>query len=306
MGNFNVSSLRSIGIAAIASAALLTSSSTALAQRQPVSPEQRIDRLEKQVEQMQRQVFPRGRPASTAGFANDPAASQSSVVSLDQRIDSLERQMSDMLRLAEENGNLLRTVQSDLAKARSNTDERIRSLEERIVQNAPVAAPATAAASEPAAPPRPKPKEGASALASAGDSTTVQAAAEDPGENAYSEGFKAWQAGRYDEAITALRAFTSAYPKHRRVSFANNLIGRAMLDKGDARAAAQALLANYRRDPKGERAPDSLYYLGQALMKLGQPAQACKSYAELDAVYGSKIRTDLKQLEDEAKKDAHC
>ena len=33
-----------------------------------------------------------------------------------------------------------------------------------------------------------------------------------------------------------LKAFTAAYPKHRRVSYANNLIGRALLDKGDPRA----------------------------------------------------------------------
>ena len=115
-----------------------------------------------------------------------------------------------------------------------------------------------------------------------------------------------WEAGQYDEAISALRAFTSAYPKHRRVSFANNLIGRALLDKGDARAAAEALLANYRNNPGGERAPDSLFYLGQALMKLGQAPQACKAYAELDAVYGAKVRPDLKKLESDAKAEAQC
>ena len=70
--------------------------------------------------------------------------------------------------------------------------------------------------------------------------------------------------------------------------------------------AAAALLANYRNDPKGERAPDSLFYLGQALMKLGQPGQACKAYAELDAVYGAKIRPDLKKLETDAKAQAQC
>ena len=58
------------------------------------------------------------------------------------------------------------------------------------------------------------------------------------------------------------------------------------------------MLANYRSNPQGERAPDSLYYLGQALMKLGQPGQACKAYAELDAVYGAKIRADLKKQVD--------
>ena len=52
--------------------------------------------------------------------------------------------------------------------------------------------------------------------------------------------------------------------------------------------------------------PDSLYYLGQALMKLGQPGQACKAYGELDAVYGAKIRPDLKKLETDAKAQANC
>ena len=66
------------------------------------------------------------------------------------------------------------------------------------------------------------------------------------------------------------------------------------------------MLSNYRTDPGGERAPDSLYYLGQALMKLGQPIQACKAYGELDAVYGAKVRPDLKKLETDAKAQANC
>ena len=66
------------------------------------------------------------------------------------------------------------------------------------------------------------------------------------------------------------------------------------------------MLANYRNNPKGERAADSLYYLGQALMKLGQPSQACKAYAELDAVYGSKVRADLRKQVDQAKDASQC
>ena len=140
----------------------------------------------------------------------------------------------------------------------------------------------------------------------AGDEAVAWAAATDPAEDAYSQGFRQWQAGDYDSAIGTLRAFLKPYTKHRRVSYANNLIGRAQLDKGDARAAAETLLANYRSNPGGERAPDSLFYLGQALMKLGQPGQACKAYGELDAVYGAKIRPDLKKLESDAKAQANC
>jgi TolA-binding protein len=264
------------------SALVALAPASALAQRQQPTPEQRIDRLERQVNEMQRKVFPKGRPADTAGFPDDPAATQSSVISLDQRIDALERQIADMLRQAEENGNRLRTIESGLGQLKSEQDQRMRALEQRID---------TAAA---AAPPAATGDEG------------VETAEADPGEEAYSEGFHLWEAGQYDQAVQSLRAFVKAYPKHRRVSYANNLIGRALLDAGNPRAAAEALLANYRKDPGGARAPDSLYYLGQALTKLGQTGQACKAYAELDAVYGAKIRPDLKKLEADAKAQANC
>ncbi len=98
----------------------------------------------------------------------------------------------------------------------------------------------------------------------------------------------------------------AAYPDDRRVSWANNLIGRSLLDKGQYRAAAEVLLANYRGNKNGERAADSLYYLGQASMKLSQPAQACKAYAELDNAYGTTIRPALRTLLPAARAEAKC
>ena len=303
-------------IALAASAATLVPAA-AIAQRQPpATPEQRIDRLEKQVQQVQRQVFPKGRPADTAGFADDPAATQSSVVSLDQRLDLLEKQMADLIRQSEESGNRLRNLENGINQLKTDQDQRIGALEQRM--SAAVVAPPSAGV-EPAPPPAtssPKPKPGngkstppktnAATSATGSPETAVTAPPTDDGEDAYTAGFHAWEAGQYDQAIAQLKAFTAAYPRHRRVSYANNLIGRAMLDKGDARGAATALLSNYRTNPGGERAPDSLLYLGQALMKLGQPGQACKAYQELDAVYGAKIRPDLRQLETNAKAQAQC
>ena len=302
--------------ALVASAAFAFVPSLALAQRQaPPSPEQRIDRLEKQVQQVQRQVFPKGRPADTAGFSDDPAATQSSFITLSQRLDALERQVTDLVRQSEENGNRLRMLETGMGQLKADQDQRISALEQRMNETA-TAAPAPAAETPPAvttAPPRSKPSTTkptappkTADTAAAVSEAPAEAAASDPGEDAYSQGFHQWEAGQYDQAIATLKAFTAAYPKHRRLSYANNLIGRAQLDKGDARTAAATLLANYRSNPGGERAPDSLYYLGQALMKLGQPAQACKAYGELDAVYGAKVRPDLKKLENDAKSQAQC
>jgi TolA-binding protein len=306
-------------ITALAATALvaLAPVSSAVAQRQPPTPEQRIDRLEKQMQQMQRQVFPRGRPADTAGFSDEPAATQSSVTTLDQRLDALERQMSDMLRQSEENGHRLQTLESDFSKIRADQEQRLGALEQRMNDAGPAPVPAPAETVNPPKPTklspskspassRPAPSTTGELAAAAEGPAATTAPAGDPGEDAYTEGFRLWQAGKYDDAITALRAFTSSYPKHRRASYANNLIGRALLDKGEPRAAAAAFLANYRNNPKGERAADSLYYLGQALTKLGQPGQACKAYAELDAVYGSTVRADLKKLVVDARSEAQC
>lgn len=291
-----------------ASASFATISAAALAQRQPPSPDQRLERLERQVQEVQRQVFPRGRPAATAGFSDEPAATQSSVATLDQRLDALERQLSDILRQSEENGHRLQTLEADLGKLRTDQEQRIATLEQRVSDAAaasvPVApstvGPATIVPKSTTRPTTAKPND----LSSTSDADAPPTA--DAGEDAYTEGFRLWQAGNYDQAIASLRAFTAANPKHRRVSYARNLIGRAQLDKGDASGAAKTFLANYRSDSKGERAQDSLYYLGQSLMKLGQPGQACKAYAELESVYGSKVRADLKKQVTTAKSEAQC
>ena len=301
---------KTLTTAIAASAAILFPSSQANAQRQPPTPEQRLERLEKQVQQVQRQVFPKGRPADSAGFSDEPAATQSSVITLDQRLDALERQVTDMLRQTEENGNRLQSLQGDLGRMRSDQEQRISTLEQRMndANAVPADVPAGAEGGPVVQPPKPKPtppKMTANAVPPTGAGIADEAIG-DPGEEAYTEGYRLWEAGQFDAAITSLRAFTSAYPKHRRASYANNLVGRALLDKGEPRAAAEALLANYRNNPKGERAPDSLFYLGQALVKLGQPGQACKAYSELDAVYGAKIRPDLKKLETDAKAQAQC
>lgn len=288
-------------------AALLVGATPALAQREQATPEQRIERLEKQLRQVQRQVFPKGQPADTAGYSDEPAATQSSFRNLDDRLNGLERQLADVLRQSEENGHRVTVMDAELARLRSEQEQRLGALE-RATAAAQAALPQVGATDSTAI----QRIAGPTVISPVSKPTTAQAAAtpvdpaNDPAEIAYDEGFQLWKAGKYDSAITSLRAFSSAYPKHRRASWANNLAGRALLDKGEARAAAEALLANYRSNPKGERAPDSLYYLGQALMQLNQPTQACKAYSELEVVYGTSLRAELKRLLPPAKADARC
>ena len=278
--------------------------SPAIAQRRPPTPEQRIDRLERQVRQVQRQVFPKGQPADTAGLSDDPAATQESVNGLNGRLDAVERQLADILRQAEENGNRVAQMEAEVARLRADQDRRLRAIETAPAGTEEPTDQSDQGDQADAAPPptRPKIENGSASLTPATDTVS----APDPAEAAYDEGYQLWTAGKYDAAIRSLQAFTKKYPNHRRTSWAYNLAGRAMLDKGEARQAAEVLLANYRRDKNGERAQDSLFYLGQAVMKLGQPGQACKAYAELETVYAGQIRGPLKAALPNAKAEAKC
>jgi TolA-binding protein len=302
-----------LSLFACVSALALVALAPAEAQRRQATPEQRIERLEKQVRQVQKQVFPKGQPADSAGFSDEPAATLTQANQLSNRLDAIEQQMAQIVRASEENGNRLSTIEADLARLRADQDRRVRAMESGATPagtatDEPVADDSQADALD-AAPLVSKPKvetrrdDPAPAIVTAKPGDPNCAAA---GEEAYDRGYQLWNSGRYDEAITALRAMASSFPGHRRVSWANNLAGRALLDKGQARAAAEALLANYRSDPKGERAPDSLFYLGQALMKLGQSAQACKAYGELQDVYGPTMRGQLQQQLPAARAAAKC
>ena len=283
--------------AAVASLAL----TPATAQRRPVTPEQRLDRIERQVRQVQRHVFPKGEPADTAGFSDDPAATQVQANQLSNRLDAIESQMAQIVRSSEENGNRLATMEAELARLRADQDRRLRALEIGGSGDGPATASDASAETDTAEldtpPPAPRPR-----LEPAGSTPTTLEGA----EAAYDVGFRLWEAKKYDQAIAALRRMIAAHPGDRRISWANNLIGRALLDKGQYRPAAEALLANYRANKDGERAPDSLYYLGQASMKLGQPAQACKAYAELENAYGTTIRPALRNLLPAARAEAGC
>ncbi|MDB5695885.1 MAG: hypothetical protein JWN21_1428, partial [Sphingomonas bacterium] len=116
----------------------------------------------------------------------------------------------------------------------------------------------------------------------------------DATEDAYTYGYRLWSAKLYPEAQAQLKKAAAAGPAAKRYSFAQNLLGRAYLDDGKPSLASMAFYDNYKKAPDGERAPESLYYLGQALQKLNKPADACKVYDELADVYANKLTTRMK------------
>ncbi|HEX8363844.1 MAG TPA: outer membrane protein assembly factor BamD [Allosphingosinicella sp.] len=265
--------------------------------------EQRIQRLEQQLRAVQRRVFPGGaqvepeiQPATAQPATRAPAAG-SAVGDLTARVDALEAQLAALTGQIEENAHRTRQMEAAIARLREETVARLQRLE-----TPPVPAPAQAAA-QPAAQQPARPDAGAAEPAAAG--SAPGAAAGDPAEEAYNAGFRLWEARRYEEAQTALQAVAERFPRSRWASWASNLAGRAFLDDNKPATAARVLLANYQNNPQGERAADSLYFLGQALVALNRRPEACRVYDELARVYPT-MREWLRQRLPEARRTARC
>jgi TolA-binding protein len=277
----------------------------AAAQERPTN-EQRIERLEQQLRAVQRRVFPGGAGAQvepeirseTQPAAARPGSGGGAVGDLTARVDALEAQLAALTGQIEESAHRTRQMESAITRLREETVARLDRLEAPRVQTA-AEAPAAAA-------PQPAAREPVrTAAASQVPAAPAAAAAADAAEEAYNAGFRLWEARRYEEAQTALQQVAERYPRSRWASWANNLAGRAYLDDGKPATAARVLLANYQGNPQGERAADSLYFLGQALVTLNRRPEACRVYDELARVYPN-MRDWLRQRVPEARRTARC
>jgi TolA-binding protein len=271
----------------------------------------RVDRLEKEMRAVQRKVF----PGSQAGYfepeitapAAAPAAGNATapIADLTARVSSLEQELARMTGQVEQNGFRLRQFEEQLARLKAETGTRLDTLERGGAAAAAAPVAAMPARTEPAAEP-----EGETAPPPARTPAAAQppAAGADAIESAYLNGFRLWEQKDYAAAEPALKAFVAQYPQSRRASYAQNLLGRTYLDSGKPAAAAVAFHANYTKNPRGERAPDSLYYLGQALTKLDKPnlPKACEAYDALLREYGGTINQALKDRVAKARTDAKC
>lgn len=252
----------------------------------------RVGKIEKELRAVQRKVFPNGQPLEPEIVAPTPApapvSTTSPIADLTARVDAIEAQVRTLTAQAEQNGH------------------RVGQLEEQVKQlvadaQARAAAPAPAPTAGPTATPADE------APATSPTPTGVERPSTgDAAEDGYVYGFRLWQAKMYPEAEAELKRVADKYPSHRRASFAQNLLGRAYLDEGKPALAAVALYDSYKKWPQGERAPESLYWLGQALTELKKPVDACKVYAEFGDVYGATAAASLKTQVAAGQKRAKC
>lgn len=268
-------------------AAFVATASPGMAQA--VSLEPRVKKLESEMRAVQRKVFPGASDRFFEPEITAPAAAPSTtgvsasapIADLLQRVDTLENQISRLTAQTEENGFKL-----------GQLEKRLLVMEEKAAAAAappPVTVPAMPVGGG-AAPAAAGVAAGAAAAAPSAERVAAVSAIAKPqtadaGEDAYLYGYRLWEAKFLPEAQAQLRFALDKHPKHKRTSYVRNLLGRAYLDDGKPSAAAKMFAENYEKEPKGDRAPESLYFLGESLVKLNEKPKACIAFAELAEVY---------------------
>ncbi|HUD28486.1 MAG TPA: hypothetical protein VMQ93_06410 [Novosphingobium sp.] len=287
----------------------------------------RLNKVEGEVRALQRKVFP---GADGKYFEPEITATPAPVTTPGQ---SAGTPVSDLL-------NRMAVVETQMAQLTSQVEQntnRIAQLEAKLAATMPapaplgVAAPATQgnldaisggtstrplpaplpATSTPAATPRPATP--AATRPAAAPSSRVEAVkaivkpqTADAADDEYSYGFRLWEAKFYPEAQQQLKLYLEKYPKHSRGSWGRNLLGRAYLDDGNPGEAAKWFLQNFQTDKRGERAPDSLLYLGVSMKQLKDTKRACIALAEFSETYAAEAAGRLSGLYNSTRSGLSC
>lgn len=275
----------------------------------------RVGKLEKEMRAVQRQVFPNGAGKFIEPDIQSPTttstttSSTTATVDLTARVDALEAQLAALTGQVELQGNNMRGLEGRLKAIETQLEVRTASPVETIV---PTATPTAASA-----PATPKSKSGVvatkSVTAAKPNPARVAAVAAierpisgDVFEDGYNYGFRLWEAKFYPESQAILEEIVAKFPKHKRASYARNLLGRAWLDDKKPATAVKVFYENYKADPRGDRAPDSLLFLGSALTDLGKAAEACEAFGELTKSYPDAANGRLAERLTSSKTRAKC
>ena len=239
----------------------------------------RVERLQREVQTLQRSVSRGGAPGRTADAAANAEVRlndfEALLRGLEQRIETLE--------------NERRRGAERVEKLVSDLELRLQALERGApaspaddapgvsgTENASIIGGTTA----PDAPPRPLGTLGPGSAAAAAKPAPVLPAGTAKEQYDYALSLTLKEAD-YTKAGAAFRAFIDKHPKHQLTGNAYFWLGRTYLVRKDYRNASFAFADGYKKFPRGSKAPDSLYNLGVSLRHLGKKREACTALARL-------------------------
>lgn len=251
----------------------------------------RLNRLENEVDALNRQVY-RGAAPPAASGAVSPGLSGNLAADFEVRLQRLESEIANLTGRTEEAQFGVTQLRQRLDRMQEDLDVRLQELEQRLSAGDAASPAATAsgqapgaqtpsaqqgraaAATPPAAAPQPRPQQGGAA----------QPEGQLPAGGAqeqYDRAFALLRGADYAKAEQALSQFIKSHPNHSLTPNAQYWLAETYYARNRYREAAVAYGEAYQKAPKGPKASDNLLKLGMSLAALNRRDDACVAFAQI-------------------------
>ena len=300
--------------------ALVTAALPAAAQDVRVLQD-RVQRLEAELVQLQRQIYRGG--ATVPGPTTSTGDQGSAVGNLLVRLDELEGQIRTLTGRVEQMEFRNQQTQQRLDKLVEDVDFRLSALEKGGTppqggqqRGAAPTPPPSASQSQSAGQSGSLPPgwvTGPGPAAQGAQQQQQQAAApsakaklpDGTPQERYNYAVKLLQQGDYGDAEAALNEFLTAHPRDPLAANAQFWVGETFFVRTQYDRAAQAFLAGYQKYPKSAKAPESLLKLSMSLTNLNQKQEACAVLQQLATEFPS-AEASVKQGATRERQRAGC
>lgn len=258
----------------------------------------RVDRLERDLQLLQRQAY----QSTQSGGGGDLTAE--GAASLYSKVSQIEEQMRDLTGQIEQLNYKIEQTQQRLDRMQADADFRFQALE----KGGPGAAAAPTEGAPAAQPPQGNQASGSTVgvlgQTRSASAPPVAAPAESAAE-AYRDAFNLLKKADYPAAETAFKSFLQTYGNTEYAGNAQYWLGETYYVRGQFDQAAVAFADGYKKYRKGPKAPDSLLKLGFSMRKLNQTDKACVALEQFLKEFGGAPKVQL-DLANKARAEMKC
>lgn len=272
----------------------------------------KIDRLERDMTFLQRQVYQGDPNASAVTVPTGGAAAGAATVQFTQ----IQEEMRALRGQFEQIDFRIRKLEEDQRKRAEDTEFRLQQLEQNAMPAAaPAAGDAAAVTPAPDAAPVAAKADGydinASDPAAARNTSAQYEPAATPtaapkgfasSREHYNHAFKLLNDAKYADAASSFSSFVAQHPKDALVPNAYYWMGESFYARRDFTKAAEGFRKGYESAPKGQKAPDNLLKLSLSLANLKRKDEACIVLKQISAQYGATAKTTAAKASSEYKR----
>ncbi len=252
--------------------------SAAFAQEDLGALNERLERLERDVTFVQKQVYRSNGQNGNTGSAGGGAPANAG--QLQVRVSQIDEELRQIRGLIENSQFENKRTANDLKKLSEDVDYRLRALEQKQTQALATPAPAAAPVAEPEVAEQPEPAaviEAAAKNDPAKPKVTPAITGKDfPDSNAhYSYAFKLLNEKKFAESAMSFDSFVKKYPADPLTANAFYWLGESQYARGDFTRATESFRKGFEVNAEGQKAPDNLYKLALSLNQIKRKKEAC-------------------------------